>query len=157
MVEQSMKQLNLHKQKQLQDQMCSNENMSYVFATMESIYFDTNEKPEYNNEMFGYYKINDFGLKKLNDKIDQLESQLLTYETSVILYVKKYSKYDFPENLNAENIQSLLNCWKKNEYLRKYCVIIENLLFSLKKDNKKMYFDINQQTKTTDSYSNEHD
>ena len=154
-VEQSMKQLNLHKQKQLQDQLCSNENMSYVFATMESIYFDTTKNPEYSNEIFGYYKINGFELKKLEDKIDQLESQLITYEASVILYVKKNSNYDFPENFNAEKIQSLLNSWKKNKYLRDYCEYIQNLLFNLKKDTEKFNDKIDQQTKTTYSNSNE--
>lgn len=34
-----MKQLNYQNKKQLQDQKCSNENMYYVFTTMENIYF----------------------------------------------------------------------------------------------------------------------
>lgn len=157
---QLMKQLNYQKQKQLQDQKCSNENMSYVFSTMESIYFQTTKKPEYYEKVFDYYKINDdFEFKNLEDKLYHLKTQLISYKTSVILYVQEYSYYDFPENYNAEKIQSLLNYWKKNEILREYCESIENLIFNMKKDTKIENFNfldkINQQTKTTNSNFNE--
>ena len=141
-----MNQLNYQKQKQLQDQRCSNENMSYVFATMESIYFQTTIKPEYYNKVFDYWKINNFELGNLEDKLYQLDTQIMSYETSVMLYVKKNSYYDFPENFDSEKVQLYLNYWKKNEFLKDYCVHIENLLINLgsKKENFKRFDEINQ-------------
>lgn len=137
-------QVNKQKQRQLQDQKLSNETMSYLLATLEDIYVTITEKSSDYKERFNFYKINNFQSKKLIEKYIQLNTQLYLLNTSVYLYKKEYSKYDFPDNFTEEDLKKSIEIIKSHPDLEIYLEFLENIFY---KDQEVDHIDLGKKIK----------
>lgn len=111
------KQLQISKQKQVQDQAYSYGTMGNFFSAMEW-YANRSalERGEGGLETirFEHYDNFECGKKKtLSELRMQIITQFENFKVSYFVYINDYGQYDFPESLSKEAIIDLIEQWKK--------------------------------------------
>ena len=118
------KQLQINAEKQIQDQAYSYGIIGNIFSAFESYVnkFETNPKEQ--THIFNAYNNFNCGTNKTKEQLkDQIIAQLEILNTSYQLYIFQYEKYDFPKNLNEQQMRELLNKWSlkvPNEDIKYY-------------------------------------
>lgn len=110
------KQLQISKQKQMQDQAYSYGTMGNYFSALE---WYANRSALANNKKgldtirFEHYDNFECGKRKtLNELRMQIITQFEIYKASYFVYIAEHGQYDFPESLSKETIISLIKQWR---------------------------------------------
>ena len=123
--ENGQKQLQISKQKQVQDQAYSYGTMGNFFSAMEG-YANRSalEKKKEGLKTINFEHYNNFecGKKKtLSELRMQIITQFEIFKVSYFVYIDDYGQYDFPESLPKEAIISLIKQWRSyvddNDYI----------------------------------------
>ena len=111
------KQLQISKQKQVQDQGYSYGTMGNFFSAME--WYANRSALEKKKKFletiqFEHYDNFECGKKKtLSELRMQIITQFENFKVSYFVYINDYGQYDFPESLSKEAIIDLIEQWKK--------------------------------------------
>ena len=119
------KQLQISKQKQVQDQAYSYGTMGNFFSAMEWYANKSaleKKKKGLKTIKFEHYDNFECGKKKtLSELRMQIITQFEIFKVSYFVYINDYGQYDFPESLPRETIISLIKKWKnyvdKKDYI----------------------------------------
>ena len=110
------KQLQISKQKQVQDQAYSYGTMGNFFSAMEWYANKSaleKKKKGLKTIKFEHYDNFECGKKKtLNELRMQIITQFELFKVSYFVYIDDYGQYDFPESLPKEAIISLIKQWR---------------------------------------------
>ena len=101
--------------KQIQDQGYSYEIMGNLFSALEW-YAKRKSGESFENQKMDFNGYNNFhcgNKKELDDLKNQIITQIEIFKFSYQIYIKENNKYDFPHNLQKEQIIELLKKWKK--------------------------------------------
>ena len=117
------KQLQISKQKQVQDQAYSYGTMGNLFSAMEwyANRSALEKKKKGETIKFEHYDNFECGKKKtLSELRMQIITQFEIFKVSYFVYIDDYGQYDFPENLPEETIIYLIKQWKNNVDVKDY-------------------------------------
>ena len=109
-----MKQTQIDKQKQIQDQAYSYSIIGNIFSAFECYANRFQNDPSKRTKIFSAYNNFDCGNQKTPYQLKiQIISQLEILNASYQLYIHQYKQYDFPEKLKKEGMQKLLKQWEE--------------------------------------------